>query len=73
MLDRIDAGFSLWDRFKKHRTKSGGKYSVAGRFIKLFEGHNVHKNQIPRFFGRGLTLEDVSTEKDLMPKLNQSC
>ena len=73
MLDQIDAGFSLWDRFKKHRTKTGVNTLLLVVLLSYLKGINVHKNQIPRFFGRGLTLEDVSTEKDLMPKLNQSC
>lgn len=71
VLDEIDAGFSLWDRFKKHRAEKGFKETVASRFVLLFEQHGVHKNQIPRFFGRGLTLHDVDNEKDLLQKLTQ--
>ena len=53
--------------------KAGVNTLLLVVLLSYLKGINVHKNQIPRFFGRGLTLEDVSTEKDLMPKLNQSC
>lgn len=43
--------------------------SVVERFILLFEKHGVHRNQIPRFFGHGLTLDDVSSPEKLRPKL----
>jgi hypothetical protein len=53
MLNEIAAGFSLWDRFKKHFTsekQSAEVDSVASRFIRLFDKHGIHPNQIPRFF-----------------------
>jgi len=43
--------------------------TVASRFVDLFENHEVHRNQIPRFFGNGLTLNDVETNEKLLPKL----
>ena len=43
--------------------------TVSSRFVDLFENHGVHRNQIPRFFGNGLTLNDVETNKKLLPKL----
>tara|TARA_R110001599_G_scaffold64023_4_gene179602 strand:- start:289500 stop:290378 length:879 start_codon:yes stop_codon:yes gene_type:complete len=42
------------------------------RFIRLFESHGVHRNQISRFFGHGLTLADVQTDASLLAKLNDS-
>lgn len=46
--------------------------SVATRFICLFESHGVHRNQIPRFFGHGLTLADVQRDEVLLLKLSES-
>lgn len=43
--------------------------TVPSRFVDLFENHGVHRNQIPRFFGNGLTLNDVETNEKLLPKL----
>lgn len=45
------------------------KNIVAKRFIKLFEKHGVHRNQIPEFFGYGLTLLDVDDDEKLLAKL----
>ncbi|PHS73363.1 MAG: hypothetical protein COB22_01330 [Cycloclasticus sp.] len=69
VLDEIDAGFSLWDRFKKHRADKGSKETVVSRFVMLFEAHGVHRNQIPRFFDHNLSLENVATDKSLLPTL----
>jgi len=46
--------------------------TVCHRFIRLFESHNVHRNQIPRFFGHGLTLKDVQDETFLIEKLDET-
>jgi hypothetical protein len=46
--------------------------TVCHRFIRLFESHNVHRNQIPRFFGHGLTLRDVQDEAFLIEKLDEA-
>jgi len=43
--------------------------TVSSRFVQLFEEHGVHRNQIPRFFGNGLTLADIETNTKLLPKL----
>ncbi|EIJ35410.1 hypothetical protein [Thiothrix nivea] len=43
--------------------------SVENRFLILFEKHGVNRNQIPRFFGHGLMLDDVSSPEKLLPKL----
>ncbi|MEC5398695.1 hypothetical protein [Uliginosibacterium sp. H1] len=46
--------------------------TVAARFVRLFESHDVHRNQIPRFFGHGLALKDVQSDADLLPKLDET-
>jgi hypothetical protein len=43
--------------------------TVAFRFIRLFEKHGVHRNQIPRFFGHDLTLADMASNEKLLSKL----
>lgn len=46
--------------------------TLAGRFIRLFESHGVHRNQIPRFFGHGLQLRYVQEEAALMQCLTDA-
>ena len=49
----------------------GPALSVATRFVRLLENHGVHRNQIPRFVGHGLTLKDVEDDATLLAKLNE--
>lgn len=44
--------------------------SLAARFVRLFEAHGVHRNQIPRFFDYDLTLNDLKDDDSLLPSLN---
>jgi hypothetical protein len=46
--------------------------TIAGRFVALFESHGVHRNQIPRFFGHGLSLQDVKDDQTLSAKLTDT-
>lgn len=74
MLDQIESALSLLDRFKKWRLdrKNPPVEPVASRFVRLFESHGVHRNQIPRFFGHGLTLIDVQDDGALLTKLDET-
>ena len=63
MLEEIGTNIILgilkkcWNYLKEHfssKKQSAEVDSVASRFIRLFENHGVHRNQIPRFFGHGL-------------------
>lgn len=45
--------------------------SVVGRFVCVFEAHGVHRNQIPRFFGHGLTLADLQDDAALLKRLDE--
>ena len=45
--------------------------TIVTRFVRLFENHGVHRNQIPRFFGHGLTLKDVQDDASLLAKLDE--
>lgn len=74
MFDQIEAALSLIDRFKKARAakREPREESIALRFFRIFEKHGVSRNQIPRFFGHNLTIEDVQTEESLFSKLTES-
>lgn len=66
-LAEMAGKFVFWIRKKRTRPAE----TVAGRFIRLFESHDVHRNQIPRFFGQGLTLRDIQDESALLDKLDE--
>lgn len=53
------------------KIRASSPETVGSRFIRLFESHDVHRNQIPRFFGHGLTLKDVQDEASLIEKLDE--
>lgn len=55
----------LWGKWRQKPIPE----TLAGRFIRLFESHGVHRNQIPRFFGHGLQFKDVQDDAALLPCL----
>ena len=67
-LSQIPGLFQLGERlvgyWKKWRQPSAPE-TLAQRFLRLFEAHGVHPNQIPRFFGHSLALRDVQSAEDL--------
>jgi hypothetical protein len=67
MLDQIDAALSLLDRFNRWKSKrtEPSVEPLAERFVRLFAVHGVHRNQIPRFFGHGLSLSDMRDDAAL--------
>jgi hypothetical protein len=62
--------FSLWDRLKHRWFPSVVVTNTAQRFIQLFEAHGVSRAQIPRFFGHGLTINQVEVESELLKALD---
>jgi hypothetical protein len=56
----------FWDFVRARKVES-----VATRFVRLFESHGVHRNQIPRFLGAGLTLKDMLSDGSLLEKLDE--
>jgi len=73
----ISLGLNIFDRLRKLWAWGKSKQekrteSVAERFLRLFESHGVHRNQIPRFFDHGLTLQDVQSETTLLAKLDEA-
>lgn len=45
--------------------------TVVTRFVRIFESHGVHRNQIPRFIGHGLSVRDVQDDASLLAKLDE--
>jgi hypothetical protein len=74
IFGEINSAINLVDRFKKYYRffkNPTESESVANRFIRLFETHGVHRNQIPRFFGHGITLKDLQDDLSLLAKLDE--
>ena len=73
ILSTLNIGEKLVRLFKwLKEERHSAPESVSARLIRLFESHNVHRNQIPRFFGHGLTLKDVQSDADLLLKLDET-
>lgn len=72
-LGQVTAALSILDRIRKcwHGRKRPPAETVATRFVGLLESHGVHRNQIPRFIGHGLTLTDVQDDAALLAKLDE--
>lgn len=72
VLDQVDAGFNLWDRYKRWKASRNSKApdNVASRFVRLFESHGIARNQIPRFFDHSLTFSDLKDDDALLEALN---
>ncbi|WP_283743160.1 hypothetical protein [Sideroxydans sp. CL21] len=76
-LGELLVGLNILEKLGKFWNWLRGKQStkpetVVTRFIRLFESHGVHRNQIPRFIGHGLTLKDVQDDISLLAKLDES-
>ena len=73
ILKEIDSANKLWEKIKNfsNRKNSFKPESVATHFVRLFESHGVHRNQIPRFFGFNLTIADVKDDETLLSKLSE--
>lgn len=73
VLGEINSALSLWEKLSKwHKARTVPPVeSVAARLVRLLESHGVHRNQIPRFIGHGLTLRDVEDDAALLAKLDE--
>lgn len=69
LFGEVESFFNLWERVK---SKSKAEPTLVSRFVEVFEKHGVHRNQIPRFFGHGLTLKNVSSDEKLIEKLTET-
>ncbi|OGT19930.1 MAG: hypothetical protein A2V90_07355 [Gammaproteobacteria bacterium RBG_16_57_12] len=45
--------------------------TVVTRFVRIFENHGIHRNQIPRFIGHGLSVKDMHDDVSLLAKLDE--
>jgi hypothetical protein len=80
-IDVINSGFQLFKNLKSLPFNKGKDVSsntlntIPERFIYLFECHGVHRNQIPAFFGHGITLHAMTDlaelNKQLTPEILQ--
>lgn len=75
IFDELNSAWTLFERvlglFKRGKPHDQEQESVAARLVHLFEAHGVHRNQIPRFIGHGLTVKDVKDEDSLLAKLDE--
>jgi hypothetical protein len=69
VLSEINAAFTLIEHIKRLFKKP--EPTVASRFVQLFEKHGVHRNQIPHFFGHGLTVYTVASDAVLLAALTE--
>ncbi|MDQ7057194.1 MAG: hypothetical protein Q9N62_01485 [Ghiorsea sp.] len=56
---------------EKEEAESKEEETIVTRFIQLFENHGVHRNQIPRFFGHGLSVASVQSNEQLVELLTE--
>lgn len=76
MIGEVLAGLNILEKLGKFSNWLRGRKaqpveSVATRFVRLFESHGVHRNQLPRFIGLGLTLQDVQNDAALLAKVDE--
>ncbi len=71
IFSELDSLLSVAEKLRNYFSAGGKKeeLSVAGRFLRLFEAHGVHRNQIPRLLPDFLSLSDVETEQSLTKAL----
>jgi hypothetical protein len=73
VLGEIEAAVSLLERLEKlFRRRKAIEPTVAARFVQLFEGHGIHRNQLPRFLGGTLTLADMHDDAQLLARLDDT-
>jgi hypothetical protein len=72
LINLIKEGFLFIKNFRKRKLKQASlETTLQDRFIQLFEVHNVHRNQIPRFFQHGLAPKDLDSNDDLLKALTE--
>lgn len=76
IFGEIESFASLLERaiklFKRRSNIQESKEElVSTRLINAFQAHGVHRNQVPRVLGYGLTLKDVKSDEYLLEKLDE--
>ena len=73
IFGEIESFVSLLERVvkpsKQHKTIKNDDL-ISSRLIKICEAHGIHRNQIPKILGSGLTLYDVKNDSTLLKKLD---
>lgn len=75
MIGEVLAGLNIIEKLSKFVNwvsgrKSSPEETIATRFVRIFETHGVHRNQIPRFSGHCLTLKDIQDDASLITRLD---
>ncbi|MGB1764016.1 hypothetical protein [Alloalcanivorax xenomutans] len=73
VLSEIEAGFSIWGRLQRLWEKARPEKPVPDiveKFLMVFQTHGVYGNQIPRFFGHGLSIADIQVREKLLEKID---
>ena len=72
-FELLNSGFQLLKNLKSFRAEQSKKSNTLAnlpeRFIHLYECHGIHRNQIPAYVGRGLTLHAMSDLQELSKQL----
>ncbi|BCL72357.1 hypothetical protein TUMSATVNIG1_43270 [Vibrio nigripulchritudo] len=76
IFGELESFFSLVDRaikpFRRNQeVDTSTPELLSTRLVGVYEAHGVHRNQIPKVVGHGLTLFDVSTDELLLKKLDE--
>lgn len=72
IFGEVDSLLSLGERiWRWFKNPIASQETIASRFVQIFESHAINRNQIPKFFGHGLTIADVQTDELLLPKLSE--
>jgi hypothetical protein len=71
IFGEVNAALSLIERLSRWLTRRNSlPETVAGRFVRLFEAHGVHRNQISRIMsGYGISPVHLQSDQALMPAL----
>lgn len=68
----LESFFSLLGRAKRFVTEAtSANPSIASRFVKIFESHAIHRNQIPHFVNGKLTHAQVQDDETLLNALDE--
>lgn len=74
IFGEANSALTLWERLRdKWRARHGPFLdTVATRFVRLFEDHGVHRNQIPRFLSSDLKLSALRDNSTLLEALSDA-
>lgn len=72
IFGELESFFSLLGRAKRFVAgATSANSSIASRFVKIFENHGIHRNQIPHFVNGKLTHAQVQDDETLLNALDE--